>query len=69
MELSNGVLIHFPSDAGRGADLAVRLTKPQLLGLMTGVTDGVETTGDASVLQRLLSLTDNPEPDFAIVTP
>ena len=70
MALSNGALIHHPTSAGRGADLAVTLTRPQLLALLTaGSADGVEMVGDAGVLGRLQSLTDAPDPDFAIVTP
>ncbi len=46
------------------------LTKPQLLLLLaTGQPDGIDMSGDLSVVQRLLSLTDDPNPDFAIVTP
>jgi alkyl sulfatase BDS1-like metallo-beta-lactamase superfamily hydrolase len=70
MELSNGALIHYPTDGNHGADLTVSLTKPQLLQLLaTGKPDGIEMSGDLSVVQRLLSLTDNPDPDFVIVTP
>jgi alkyl sulfatase BDS1-like metallo-beta-lactamase superfamily hydrolase len=70
MELSNGVLIHYPTSGSRAADLTVTLTKPQLLLLLaTGKTDDIDMSGDLSVVQRLLALTDNPNPDFAIVTP
>jgi len=37
--------------------------------LATGKLDDIDMSGDLSVVQRLLSLTDNPDPDFAIVTP
>ena len=30
---------------------------------------GIGTSGDPAVLGRLMSLIDNPDPDFAIVTP
>jgi alkyl sulfatase BDS1-like metallo-beta-lactamase superfamily hydrolase len=70
MELSNGALIHFPAVADRAAGLTVTLTKPQLVKLMAdGEHDGVEESGDPSVLRRLMSFTDNPNADFAIVTP
>lgn len=70
MEVSNGALIHHPTSAERDADLAVTLTRPQLLALLSsGATDGVELAGDAGVLERLNALTDAPDPDFAIVTP
>jgi len=33
------------------------------------VPDGIDMSGDPAVLGRLMSLIDNPDPDFAIVTP
>jgi alkyl sulfatase BDS1-like metallo-beta-lactamase superfamily hydrolase len=69
MELSNGVLIHHPTRREDPADLVVTLTKPQLLALVGGSTDGIQLDGDASVLQTILGLTDQPDPNFAIVTP
>jgi alkyl sulfatase BDS1-like metallo-beta-lactamase superfamily hydrolase len=70
MELSNGALIHYPTQDNRTADLRVTLTKPQLLQLLaTGKPDGIDMSGDLGVVQRLMSLTDDPDPDFAIVTP
>jgi alkyl sulfatase BDS1-like metallo-beta-lactamase superfamily hydrolase len=70
MELSNGALIHYPTEDERSADLTVTLTKPQLLGLLlAGQSDGVAMAGDASVLRTLVSLLDDPDPDFTIVTP
>ncbi|MYR46664.1 MBL fold metallo-hydrolase [Streptomyces sp. SID5910] len=71
MNLRNGVLTHTPTakpveDAG----LALTLTKPQLMGVLTGKgLNGVEHTGDPDVLRTLLSVLDDPDPDFAIVTP
>lgn len=70
MELSNGALIHHPDPKGTRADLTLTLTKPQLLGLLAGRgMDGIEHEGDVGVLTRLLGLLDEPDPDFAIVTP
>jgi alkyl sulfatase BDS1-like metallo-beta-lactamase superfamily hydrolase len=70
MELSNGVLIHYPTRHTPQADLTVTLTHPQLLALLaSGSLDGIETSGDRSVLGTLMSLTDEPDPNFAIVTP
>ena len=70
MELSNGALIHFPTSAPEAADLAVTLTKPQLIGLLLdGRTEGVEMSGDPGVLATLVGLLDTPDPDFAVVTP
>ena len=34
-----------------------------------GTPDGIDMSGDPGVLLRLMSPTDNPDPDFAIVTP
>ena len=70
MELSNGVLIHYPTDVGRPADLTVTLTRPQLLQMLaTGKPGDADLAGDPAVLPRLLALTDDPDPAFAIVTP
>ena len=70
MELSNGALIHFPTTGNQPADLTVTLTRPQLVQLLaTGQPDGAALSGDAGVLPRLMSLTDDPDPDFAVVTP
>jgi alkyl sulfatase BDS1-like metallo-beta-lactamase superfamily hydrolase len=70
MELSNGVLIHHPTRRTPQADLTVTLTAPQLLGMLaTGSLDGVDTTGNPGVLQTLMNLTDEPDPNFAVTTP
>ena len=70
MELSNGALIHYPTTGIQAADLAVTLTRPQLLQLLaTGQPGAVTMSGDPAVLGRLMSLIDSPDPDFAIVTP
>jgi len=70
MELSNGVLIHHPTRRTPDADLTLSLTHRQLLGLLaSGSLDGIATTGDPGVLNTLLSLTDEPDPNFAVVTP
>ena len=70
MELSNGALVHFPTQATASADLTLTLTKAQLLGILAGGSlDGIDADGDASVLARLMALTEAPDPSFAIVTP
>jgi len=70
MELSNGALVHYPTTGNQAADLTLTLTKPQLLQLLaTAKPDGIGISGDPAVLGRLMSLIDNPDPDFAIVTP
>jgi alkyl sulfatase BDS1-like metallo-beta-lactamase superfamily hydrolase len=70
MELSNGALIHRPTQRSPDADLTLTLTHAQLLGLLaSGSLQGIETAGDPGVLKTLLSLTDEPEPSFPVVTP
>jgi alkyl sulfatase BDS1-like metallo-beta-lactamase superfamily hydrolase len=70
MELSNGVLIHYPTTHEPKTDLRLSLTHPQLLGLLaSGSLDGIAATGDPAVLQTLMSLTDQPDPSFPVVTP
>jgi alkyl sulfatase BDS1-like metallo-beta-lactamase superfamily hydrolase len=67
--LTNGVLIQEVDPASGTAGLAVTLTKPQFLQLLTGAAPGdLSTTGDVSLLPRLLSFLDTPSPNFAIVT-
>ncbi|GAB3720465.1 alkyl sulfatase dimerization domain-containing protein [Nocardiopsis nanhaiensis] len=71
-QLSNGAFVHWPTgeSGGGGADLTFTLTKPQLLGLIAnGSADGLDHSGDPGVLGRLLSVLDDPDPNFAIVTP
>jgi alkyl sulfatase BDS1-like metallo-beta-lactamase superfamily hydrolase len=70
MELSNGVLTHHPTTRAKDADLAITLTKPQLLGMLAGAgTNGVQFDGDPKIFSMIASLTDQPDPNFAIVTP
>jgi alkyl sulfatase BDS1-like metallo-beta-lactamase superfamily hydrolase len=70
MELSNGALIHYPTRHNGPADLAISLTRPQLLAMLGGAgTDGVQFYGDPKVFAAITGLTDQPDPAFAIVTP
>ncbi|MFC4118338.1 alkyl/aryl-sulfatase [Nonomuraea zeae] len=69
--LSNGALIQQADPRDELADLTLRLTKAQLVGLLAGKgVEGVEREGDTTVLQRLVAVLDRPVPvpDFAIVT-
>ncbi|MGW4798216.1 alkyl/aryl-sulfatase [Nonomuraea sp. NPDC004297] len=71
--LCNGVFVQRPAlcdaETGQTADLTLRLTKAQLVGLVAGKgVEGVEREGDTTVLQRLVAVLDRPVPDFAIVT-
>jgi alkyl sulfatase BDS1-like metallo-beta-lactamase superfamily hydrolase len=68
--LSNGVLIQDKDPREGDADLTIRLTKPQLLGLLRGRgLDEIEMTGDTDVVGKLLGVLDRPDPQFPIVTP
>ncbi|MBB6389749.1 alkyl/aryl-sulfatase [Microbacterium thalassium] len=69
MELSNGVLVHHLTDRKDPADLAITLTKPQLVALLGGSTDDITFDGDPTALQTLMSFVDSPSPNFSIVTP
>ena len=70
MEVSNGVLIHHPTLRTPEADLALTLTQPQLIGLLaSGTLDGIQFAGNPVVLKMLMGLTEEPDPEFAIVTP
>ncbi|MGP2436581.1 alkyl sulfatase C-terminal domain-containing protein [Streptomyces sp. JW3] len=53
-------------DADRGL-----VAPPRLADLLTGRAglDGIEHSGDPAMLRTLLSVLDQPVPDFAIVTP
>jgi alkyl sulfatase BDS1-like metallo-beta-lactamase superfamily hydrolase len=68
LELRNGVLVHRRAPV-EGADLVLRMPAAALPGILAGRMDGVTVEGDAGVLPRLLGLLDQPDPDFAIVTP
>ncbi|TDD11079.1 MBL fold metallo-hydrolase [Nonomuraea deserti] len=67
--LCNGVLVQQRNPGDDAADLTLRLTKEQLVGLLAGKgVEGVEREGNTAVLQRLVAVLDRPVPDFAIVT-
>ncbi|MEV0332722.1 alkyl sulfatase dimerization domain-containing protein [Nocardia sp. NPDC050717] len=71
LTMSNGVLVRTVDPRSKAdIDLTLTLTKQQLLGILAGKgLDGIDHSGDPGVLQRLLGLLDDPDPNFAIVTP
>ncbi|MFC4783910.1 alkyl/aryl-sulfatase [Nocardioides sp. MAHUQ-72] len=76
LRLANGVLTHSAARQPGAADATLRLPGAALGVLASGAVDaatlgaaGVELTGDPSVLTRLFSVLEAPDPDFAVVTP
>jgi alkyl sulfatase BDS1-like metallo-beta-lactamase superfamily hydrolase len=70
MELSNGALVHWPTASTADADVSITLTRGDLLALLsTGASGGAAIDGDATVLVTLAGLLDDPDPEFAVVTP
>ena len=48
----------------------ITLTEPQLLRMLVGAgSDDVQFDGDPTIFTKISSLTDQPDPAFAIVTP
>ncbi|WP_207844079.1 alkyl/aryl-sulfatase [Williamsia soli] len=78
-ELRNGLLVHFdvPDDGPGSAEATFTLTKTALLSVLLGgvdlqsaISDGaVSVDGDATRFAELAGYLDQPDPDFAIVTP
>ncbi|QKT11938.1 alkyl/aryl-sulfatase [Rhodococcus sp. W8901] len=80
-QLRNGLLVHFDLDAtvrDRPApDATFTLTRPMLLGALLGgvnmgeaIADGrITVEGDVAALAELAGYVDEPDPNFAIVTP
>jgi alkyl sulfatase BDS1-like metallo-beta-lactamase superfamily hydrolase len=68
--LHNGVLVHRRDGAADpAAGLTLRLTRPQLAGLLGARSlDGIEHSGDLGLLQRLLGVLEAPDHAFPIVT-
>jgi alkyl sulfatase BDS1-like metallo-beta-lactamase superfamily hydrolase len=68
--MSNGVLIQDVDPAHGTAGLTVTLTKLQLIQMLGGAgLDGIRTEGDTGLIGQLLSVLDDPTPNFPIVTP
>ncbi|WP_435084151.1 alkyl/aryl-sulfatase [Gordonia hongkongensis] len=79
-ELRNGLLVHFDVDQASADDpvaATFTLTKQTLLTLLLGLVDlgtaveagDVGVDGDPSAFGELAGYLDDPDPDFAIVTP
>jgi alkyl sulfatase BDS1-like metallo-beta-lactamase superfamily hydrolase len=76
-ELRNGVLHHRVCDSPAADSTTFTLTRPTLIGLVTGTVNladaiangDVGVDGDPADLGRLVSLLAPVDPDFAIVTP
>lgn len=76
LTLRNGVLSHTSSAGPAAADVTLTLTMPALTALLAGqippeefADAGIKLDGDSDVLGRLVAVLDEPDPDFAIVTP
>lgn len=73
LTLRNGVLTYTSATQHTEADLTLRMPRAALGALMSGADpaaiEGVDVSGDPTVLGTLLGALDEPDPDFAIVTP
>ena len=71
LALRNGVLVYVERQPDAGTPLQLVLSKTRLVRLAGGdlESEGIESTGDTSVLSRLLSVLDQDNPDFEIVVP
>jgi alkyl sulfatase BDS1-like metallo-beta-lactamase superfamily hydrolase len=74
VNLHNGALTHRAMPVHHTpkphADLTLTLTRPELLGVVSGRgLAGIESDGDTTVLARLLSYVSEPDKAFPIVTP
>jgi alkyl sulfatase BDS1-like metallo-beta-lactamase superfamily hydrolase len=71
LTLRNGVLIYVEREPDAATPLQLTLSKPRLIQLAGGDTEsaGVELRGDAGVLQQILGVLDEADPNFEIVLP
>ncbi|MEQ3552534.1 alkyl sulfatase dimerization domain-containing protein [Pseudonocardia nematodicida] len=69
--LRNGVLVHGPGTGRDVPDARIRISRADLLALVGGAprADGPVIDGDAGALDTLRGALDEPDPEFAIVTP
>ncbi|SKW33979.1 Beta-lactamase-like [Mycobacteroides abscessus subsp. massiliense] len=78
VELRNGVLVHYdrPADISE-PDVTFTLTRPILIKVLLDGTDPAQLVasgeitvdGDVTGFARLVAVLDQPDPNFAIVTP
>ncbi|MGN6220831.1 MAG: alkyl/aryl-sulfatase [Microbacterium sp.] len=71
LSLRNGVLVYVEREPAASTPLGLTLTKPRLIRLAGGdiESQGIEVRGDIAVLHQLLTVLDQGDPNFAIVTP
>lgn len=74
LTLRNGVLVHrnAPADPATADAVLTVATKARLIALLLGgdvASPGIDISGDATVLQKLIEVVDQPDPAFNIVTP
>lgn len=73
LTLRNGVLVYRkrPADSATAHATVTLATKLRLLDAATGdfTSPGLDVSGDAEALQSLLSVLDQPDPGFNIITP
>ncbi|PFG44658.1 alkyl sulfatase BDS1-like metallo-beta-lactamase superfamily hydrolase [Isoptericola jiangsuensis] len=76
VRLANGVLTYCTTLRGGDPDVTLTTTRSRLPALAGGalsprqlVDAGIQVTGDAAALDRLVSVLDGGDPDFDIVTP
>jgi alkyl sulfatase BDS1-like metallo-beta-lactamase superfamily hydrolase len=69
--LRNGVLIYVEREPDAATPLQLTLSKLRLIQMAGGDTEsaGIEVRGDAGVLQQILGVLDEADPNFEIVLP
>ncbi len=69
-ELGGAIAETAVSAAGMAGALTITLTRPQLLAMLAGADgNGIQLDGDPKVFSTIVGLTDQPDPNFPIVTP
>jgi alkyl sulfatase BDS1-like metallo-beta-lactamase superfamily hydrolase len=68
LRLANGVLTYSPRPQAGAADATLTTTRAELPGIALGQVAPAGLEGDATALQRLMTVLEPGDPDFAIVT-